>query len=89
MLLEFARHGLGIARLGRNIVRTDLEAGRLVQILPDYACVYPSGELPSVWILYPNRRLLYRTRVLVDFLSAKLTALTEHGPPAPQERARK
>jgi len=86
VLLEFARHGLGIARLGRNIVRTDLEAGRLVQILPEYACVYPSGELPSVWILYPNRRLLYRTRVLVDFLSEKLTALTEYGAPAPQER---
>lgn len=86
VLLEFARHGLGIARLGRNIVRADLEAGRLVQILPDFACVYPSGELPSVWILYPNRRLLYRTRVLVDFLAEKLTALTEYGAP-PQKIA--
>ncbi len=83
VLLEFARHGLGIARLGRNIVRRDLETGQLVQILPDYACVYPSGDLPSVWILYPNRRLLYRARVLVDFLAEKLAALTEFGAPAP------
>lgn len=78
VLLEFARHGLGIARLGRNIVRADVEAGHLVQLLPDYACVYPSGELPNVWILYPNRRLLYRTRVLVDFLSEKLADLTSY-----------
>lgn len=80
VLLEFARHGLGIARLGRNTVRDDIDSGRLIQLLPDYACVYPSGELPNVWILYPNRKLLYRTRVLVDFLSAKLTALTEYVP---------
>ncbi len=82
VLLEFARHGLGIARLGRNTVRADIESGRLIQLLPDYACVYPSGELPNVWILYPNRKLLYRTRVLVDFLSEKLTALTEYAPEA-------
>ena len=78
VLLEFARHGLGIARLGRNTVREDIESGRLIQLLPAYACVYPSGELPNVWILYPNRRLLYRTRVLVDFLTKKLSALTEY-----------
>ncbi len=80
VLLEFARHGLGIARLGRNTVRNDIESGNLVQILSDYACVYPSGELPNVWILYPNRKLLYRTRVLVDFLTAKLSSLTEYSP---------
>lgn len=77
VLLEFTRHGLGIARLGRNTVRNDLKTGRLVQVLPEYACVYPSGELPNVWILYPNRKLLYRTRVLVDFLVEKLSSLTE------------
>ena len=78
VVLEFARYGLGIARLGRNTVQKDLESGHLIQILPDFACVYPSGELPNVWILYPNRKMLYRTRVLVDFLSQKLLALTEN-----------
>lgn len=82
VVLEFARYGLGIARLGRNTVQNDLDSGRLIQILPDYACVYPSGELPNVWILYPNRKLLYRTRVLVDFLSQKLSTLTENIPQA-------
>lgn len=77
VLLEFARHGLGIARLGWNTVREDIKSGRLIQILPDYACVHPSGELPNVWILYPNRKLLYRTRLLVDFLAERLTVLTE------------
>ncbi|HTE81948.1 MAG TPA: hypothetical protein VK634_14780 [Reyranella sp.] len=33
-------------------------------------CVYPAGELPGIWILYPNRRLLRRTRLFVDELAA-------------------
>ena len=28
-----------------------------------------AGELPGIWILYPNRRLLRRTRLFVDELA--------------------
>jgi LysR family transcriptional activator of dmlA len=68
-LMEFARRGLGIIRVSRDAVQADLKAGKLVQVLSEYQCVYPTGELPGIWILYPNRRLLHRTRVFVDALS--------------------
>lgn len=69
-LLEFARRGLGIARVSRGAIQADLDASRLVQVLPEFQCVYPAGELPGIWILYPNRRLLRRTRLFVDELAA-------------------
>lgn len=72
VLAEMARRGLGILRISRNVVREDLATGRLVQVLPEYQCVYPTGELPGIWVIYPNRRMLYRTRVFVDELTAFL-----------------
>lgn len=69
VLIELARNGLGIIRISRNAVREDLRSGRLVQVLPEYQCVYSTGELPGMWILYPNRRLLLRTRVFVEALT--------------------
>ena len=41
-------------------------------VLPGYKCVYPDGELPGLWVLYPNRRVLHRTRLLIDFLTTNL-----------------
>ncbi|MFA5912196.1 MAG: LysR substrate-binding domain-containing protein [Burkholderiales bacterium] len=72
LLLSLVRLGLGIARLGYNLVKSELAAGKLVELLPSYKCVYSSGELPGIWIIYPNRRVLYRTRVLIDFLTEQL-----------------
>jgi molybdate transport repressor ModE-like protein len=65
-LMESVRRGLGIARISRKPIQNDLRSGRLVQVLADYQCVHQNGELPAVWILYPDRRLLRRTRVFVD-----------------------
>jgi len=42
-----------------------------VEIMTDFKCVYSTGELPGLWIIYPNRRILYRTRVLIEFLTEK------------------
>jgi DNA-binding transcriptional LysR family regulator len=58
VLLELARRSLGIARVAHNLVKKDLASGRLVRVLPGYKCVYPDGELPGLWVLYPNRRVL-------------------------------
>lgn len=69
-LAELARRGLGIVRISRNAVREDLRAGRLVQVLPDYECAHQAGDAPGVWLLYPDRRLLRRTRVFVEEFSA-------------------
>jgi DNA-binding transcriptional LysR family regulator len=72
LLVALARAGLGIARLGVDVLKDDLDAGSLVEVMADYKCVYSTGELPGLWIVYPNRRVLYRTRVLIDFLSKEL-----------------
>ena len=72
LLVGLARAGLGIARLGVDVLKEDLAAGRLVEVMPEYKSVYSTGELPGLWVVYPNRRVLYRTRVLIDFLSKEL-----------------
>jgi LysR family transcriptional activator of dmlA len=72
VLLALARQSLGIVRLGRNMVKDDLAAGRLVALLREYKSVYSTGELPGLWLVYPNRKVLYRTRLLIDFLSTRL-----------------
>jgi len=72
LLVALARAGLGIARLGLDVLKDDLDAGSLVEVMADYKSVYSTGELPGLWIVYPNRRVLYRTRVLIDFLSKEL-----------------
>ena len=73
VLLELARQSMGIARLGETLVMEDIGAGRLVQVLPNYKCVYPNGELPGLWILYPDRRVPYRTRLFIDFMIKSLS----------------
>jgi len=64
-LLQFARHGIGIIRISSNIVRAELENGSLVHVLPDYRCVQQKGSLPSMWLIYPNRRLSYAARTFI------------------------
>jgi DNA-binding transcriptional LysR family regulator len=71
-LVALARSDLGIIRVSLNAVREDLRSGSLVRVLPEYECVYSTGELPGMWIMYPNRRLLFRTRVFVDALTQYL-----------------
>jgi LysR family transcriptional activator of dmlA len=67
-LLQFALKGIGIIRISQNVVREQLKTGALVQVLTPYRCVQPKGELPSMWVIYPNRRLPYRVRTLVTEL---------------------
>jgi len=60
--------GLGIARLSLYLVRDDLEAGRLIRVLPQYA-----HEKADILAVYPHRRNLSpRVRAFVDFLAARL-----------------
>lgn len=77
-LLEYVRQGLGIIRLSITAVQQELASGALVQVLPEYQNVYADGEPPALWVLYPNRKLLQRTRLFVNELSEHLrkTVLT-------------
>jgi DNA-binding transcriptional LysR family regulator len=72
-LVESVRSGLGIARISRKPVENHLRSGRLVQVLADWQCVHSSGEVPTVWILYPDRRLLRRTRAFVEAFADYMT----------------
>lgn len=65
-LIEYARRSLGILRISISPIREDLRQGRLVRVLEAYECVHQNGEVPAVWILYPDRRLLLRTRLFID-----------------------
>lgn len=57
--------GLGITLLPRFIVQTDLDAGRLLQLMPDYA-----APKISICVLYPvNRHLSTKVQLLVEFLA--------------------
>ena len=51
MALRAARDGIGIAYLPDDLVRADLDAGRLVRVLADWCPAFPGYHL-----YYPSRR---------------------------------
>jgi DNA-binding transcriptional LysR family regulator len=68
VLRDAAVHGQGIAQLPTFIVGEDIKAGRLAVLMPDY----PPTTL-GIYALYaPNRYLAAKTRLLIDFLVARL-----------------
>lgn len=70
-----ALRGVGVCRLPTLVVADDLEAGRLVDVLP--AWVPRAGILHAV---FPSRRgLLPSVRALIDFLAAAYAALAHAG----------
>ena len=65
-----ARHGLGLIQVPRYNIATDLEAGILVKVLPEY----PPSPTP-VSLLYPHsRQLSPRVRVFIDWLTRELAS---------------
>jgi len=69
LLMRMALGGAGITVVNDHFATRYLQAGELVQILPDW-------RLPAVsaWAVFPGRRLMpARTRVFLDALAAKLS----------------
>ncbi|MDX1804364.1 MAG: LysR family transcriptional regulator [Alcanivorax sp.] len=63
-LLDAARKGLGLVQLPDYYVEADLQSGRLVSVLDQYACTHT-----AVWVVYPrHRHLSPKVRQFVDFL---------------------
>ncbi len=89
-LLRHARDaclaGLGIVHIPQFIVEDDLQAGRLIQLLPDWTI----GR-GSVQLVYPSsRNLSLRVRALVDLLVATFGAEPPWSPrPASAQRRKK
>ena len=69
-LREAALAGMGIALLPGILVKDELYAGSLMQVLPDIE----TGEIPIV-ALYPHKRFLEpRVRQFIDMLAADMSA---------------
>jgi len=69
VLRDVAVKGLGIALLPTFIIKSELDRGELVRILPDY-------QLPqlNLYLLYPlNRHLNTKVKLLVDFFEKRFT----------------
>lgn len=71
-LVLFARNDAGIARLPTTTIRQDLKCGLLVQLFPDYRCVEPSGDAPSIWLVHAGRQLSHRVRLLFEHLKREI-----------------
>jgi DNA-binding transcriptional LysR family regulator len=72
VLRQLAASGMGIARLSESMVSEAFKSGELVELLPDHTCVYADGGLPAMWIIFADRRILHRTRLLADFLATEI-----------------
>ena len=72
--------GMGIALLPHTLVSSDLKAGRLVQVLPDYRS---TGS--GLNVLYPSRRHLpLAVAAFIDLVIEKLASLETQAPPPPR-----
>ncbi|NUA25894.1 LysR family transcriptional regulator [Cupriavidus basilensis] len=70
--LEAAQQDLGIASLPEFTAALALQAGELVQVLPDWE-LQARAYVGTVWLLYPpNRFLPPKVRVLIDYLAAHI-----------------
>lgn len=67
VLADLARAGLGAVLAPGFLVRADLEAGRLVRLLPDWSAP-PLG----LWAVWHGRSLPRKARVFVDFIAQRL-----------------
>jgi DNA-binding transcriptional LysR family regulator len=64
VIRQAATAGYGIALLGDPLTLSEIRAGRLYRLLPNYV-----ARRRQIFIVYPSRRhLAQRTRVVIDFL---------------------
>ncbi len=74
-LVELARQGMGITRVGRFHVEQDLASGRLVPLLEAYN---PQDREAIHAVYIGGKNLPARIRVFVDYLVEKMTNQTEN-----------
>jgi DNA-binding transcriptional LysR family regulator len=67
-MVEAARQGLGLGMFMHDLVREDLERGRLLAVLEDWC-----PPFPGFYLYYPSRaQMPLKLRVFIDFLQARL-----------------
>lgn len=73
-LERLALEHVGVTRLPTATIRSSVANGKLVRLLPEFRCMEPSGDRPSIWLVSAGRLLPYSVRLLVDHLKAQLPA---------------
>lgn len=68
-LYKLSEAGLGIARVSEALLQNAFIRRTMVKILPEATCVHSNGEIPGMWLLFPERKILHRTRLLADYLA--------------------
>jgi DNA-binding transcriptional LysR family regulator len=67
-MIEAARQGLGLGMFMLDLVREDLERGRLLAVLENWC-----PPFPGFYLYYPSRaQMPLKLRVFIDFLQARL-----------------
>lgn len=74
LLRDMALADIGIIRTTRRMVVRDLAEGRLVELLANYNPTKSRAEGLETWIIYPDRQMLHRTRIVIDELTKYLLA---------------
>lgn len=85
LLRRLATQGVGIAALARDMVRDDVDEGRLIPVLPEWR----PPAIP-VYALTETRLVPAKVRVFIDFMieHLKTRAGALHGSEAPKHRPR-
>lgn len=66
---QMTLNGLGISRLGLFHIAEDLQAGRLVELLPEFN----AGDTEQIHAIFNNQRYMpQRVRVFIDFLVERI-----------------
>lgn len=87
LVMQQALAGLGIARISEWVVQEALVDGRLVQVLPEWACHDPRVEgvgLHAVYVQGAGMDIPLKSRVFVDFVQ-ELVREQAGRPPLPSE----
>tara|TARA_R110000751_G_scaffold95381_8_gene186526 strand:- start:6061 stop:6975 length:915 start_codon:yes stop_codon:yes gene_type:complete len=69
LLRNMALEGQGMIRTTRRLVRPDLTERRLVEVLNEFQPKPAEGTPLETWLIYPDRMMLYRTRIVLDLLT--------------------
>ena len=71
-LQQCAIAGMGLALIPHWLVDSEIEAGRLIKVLPDYKVTATNFDT-SAWFVYPSRNYVpLKVRVFIDFLQQHL-----------------
>lgn len=71
-LEQLALNHVGITRLPSATISSNVADGKLVRLLPEFRCMEPSGEQPSIWLVSAGRRHPHSVRLLIDHLRTQM-----------------